>query len=270
MKMMNNLLGLIAIALILAVLPVQAQEAKLVEPSGDQLPQAMISEIQKYVEQLDLNEHKSVTEEDVAKSLGLTWPLPAEDHIEPDGILKEVNDELEKKVEQKYPSSEIDKYKEVMERRYGVYKPGDHVKFRVRTPMHQVEGYIEMITSRYVKLGNHVVYLSDILDKGFLDRLDKDRCRSIVSKEVDKYRDEVKKRRQVYADKIRAKLTVAAYVRHGYINVSEDKTAPKWLKPYQVMARAKLVMEEKFKQQQQASGIKIPDAAAKPPVPLAP
>lgn len=84
---------------------------------------------------------------------------------------------------------------------------------------------------------------------------------------VEKYREEVKKRRQVYADKLRPKLTIEAYQSHGYINVSEDKAVPKWLKPYQVMARARLVMIEKFKQQQQAGAIKIPDAAVPPPAP---
>lgn len=265
MKMTDSILCLIGAALLLAI-PVCAQEVKTDE-SNDQLPQAMISEIQKYVEQMDLTEHKSVTEEDVAKALGFTWPLPTEDHVEPEGITKEVNAELEALVEKKYPSSEIVKYKEVMERRYGVFKPGDHVKFRVRTPLQQVEGYIEQITSRYIKVGSQVIYLSDILDKGFIDRLDKDRCRSIVAKEVEKYREEVKRRRQVYADKLRAKLTVETYLRHEYINVSEDKAVPKWLKAYQVMARAKLVMNEKFKQQQQAAGIKIPDAVAKPVAP---
>ncbi len=263
MKMMTHVLYLAA-AILLAALPVRAQEAKT-EDSSDQLPQAMISEIQKYVEQMDLT--KPLTEKDIATALGLSWPLPVEDTIEPDAILIEVNRELTEKVEKKYPSSEIAKYKEVMERRYGVYKPGDHVKFRVRTPLQVVEGYIEQITPRYVKLGNQVVYIADILDKGFLDRLDKDRCRSIVLKEVDKYKEEIKKRQQVYGDKHRANLTVAAFQRHGFINVSEDKSAPKWLKPYQVMARAKLVMQEKYKQQQQAASIKIPDAAAKPPTP---
>lgn len=169
---------------------------------------------------------KMVNPRQVAKSLGLSWPVPESKKTEKE-LLASIEKRVQEAVDRKYPLEEArQRYEKEAEKEYTMYEKGDKVSFVLRGGIGRGsavvdEPFIEKTESR-VHCGRRWVIRED-MSRETQARFYKDVNKQMQERYVRVQMIQYKNKRERYADRVRRRLIFQEFPEANYIYNKRQK-----------------------------------------------
>lgn len=225
--------------------------------NGVYLPEEMSEKARQYVANISpLTSETEITREDVAKALDFTWPIPTVNKNLAT-IRADIEDEVKRRCDMKYPPEDAEKFLDLMKRRFGTYKVGDWVSVQTHHVVAPYKGILTFIGKTYIKVDDTPVLIQDIKDKVFLTRLNKIECEKRINEEDQRYRVDRDARYKAYKQRITPGVTRKIYKNAGYINTDLQGYTGQWFEPITFVTGAYDLMSEELIRRKLKEGIEL-------------
>ena len=158
---MSSISAFAAICLLFAcAMPTYAQTQNSGKKDWRQVRESIFAEIELELAKLSTEQ---VSEQDAAKSLGLTLPLPTINKSK-EQVLAESQQEAEQAALTKHPKKELQELVAMAELRFPIYKVGERVNIRLKTKSQPfVSGTVQNIGTERVQIGSRFIPIKDIV-----------------------------------------------------------------------------------------------------------